>query len=93
MLCGAIIFDNAWRPQIQLFNRALWRGYRFAYRFRGTGWRPKQARLWLMMHGLGTRAGLPLREPRFNLALCYVIISLLLVGTLISLSFLGVIEQ
>jgi hypothetical protein len=91
MLCGAIIFDTAWRPQIRLFEKALWRGYRFAYRLKGTGWRPKQARLWLMMHSLGTRAGLPLRQPGFNWALGYVILSFALVGGLLVLSLLGLI--
>ncbi len=90
LLCGVVIFDSAWRPQIRLFERALWRGYRFAYRWRGTGWRPKQARLWLMMHSLGTRAGLPLREPGFNWALVYVVLSLFLVVVLLGLALLGV---
>jgi hypothetical protein len=92
-LCGAVVFDNAWRPQIRQFERALWRGYRFKYRFHGSGWRPKQARLWLMMHELGQRAGLPLREPGFNWALGYAALSLLLVGALIGLSLLGVFER
>jgi hypothetical protein len=90
MLCGAIIFDNAWRPQVRLFEKALWRGYRFAYRLRGTGWRPKQARLWLMMHSLGTRAGLTLRAPGFNWALAYVVVSLIIVAGMLGLSLSGV---
>lgn len=88
-LCGAITFDSAWRPQVRLFEQALWRGYRFAYRWRGTGWRPKQARLWLLMHEIGTRAGLPLRRPGFNWALLYVLVSLLGVGALLALSLTG----
>jgi hypothetical protein len=45
------------------------------------------------MHSLGTRAGLPLRQPGFNWALGYVFLSLAFVGVLLGLSLLGVIGK
>ena len=93
MLCGAVTFDHQWRPEVRLFDSGLWRGYRLAYRMRGTGWRPKQARLWLLMHALGKRVGLPLREPGFNWALLYALVSLTFVATLIGLTLAGVITN